>query len=52
MSEIIDPTSQETPQESDAVLGLQQTASDEEDVQAHSDKEFAAGSTVSLAACA
>ena len=51
MSDIVENTPEETPAESDAVLSLQETPAEDEDVQAHSvAPEF--GSTVSLAACA
>jgi hypothetical protein len=52
MSDIVENTPEETPAESDAVLSLQETPAEEEDVQAHSVPVDAAGSTVSLAACA
>jgi hypothetical protein len=51
MSDNVENTPEEIPAESDAVLSLQETPAEEEDVQAHS-VPVEAGSTVSLAACA
>ncbi|GID90773.1 hypothetical protein ACFQFC_36510 [Amorphoplanes digitatis] len=51
MSEIVENTPEETPEESEAVLSLQETDAEEEDVQAHS-APGAAASTLSLAICA
>ena len=50
MSEIVSNTPEETPAEDEAVLSLQETEAEDEDVQAHS--AAAAGSTLSLAICA